>query len=347
MTGMIRRSLRLELVAAMSIAAAVSALASPPLASQAQAGPAPDAQGRELARQTSQARLTVETRDQAGRTQATLTVTVTGEDGLPATGAVTISDRARDQVRELAGAALNKQGQATIVLALPAGDHSFTAAYAGDAAHRKSISEPVHALAQTTTTPDFSVSVNPATLTIATPGGSGTVTASITPENSSALTTPMFVTLSCSGLPDQSSCSFNPENVEILPNQTAAITSTMVILTQMQEGSITHPGARPSAHPGANGVALAILLPGALSLGGLAWSVRRRPWLQRLMLLALVALVSMLGASACNARYDYYNHGPPINPATPPGTYTVDVTAQSSNGVTATTHTTTLAFTVQ
>jgi hypothetical protein len=132
---------------------------------------------------------------------------------------------------------------------------------------------------------------------------------------------------------------FNPENVEILPNATAALTSSMVILTQQQEGYL--------ARPGSNSVALAILFPGALALGGFAWSVRRRPWLQRLSLLALVALVSMIGTTACNARYDYYNHGPPINPATPAGTYTVNVTAQSSNGVTATTHTTTLAFTVQ
>jgi hypothetical protein len=55
----------------------------------------------------------------------------------------------------------------------------------------------------------------------------------------------------------------------------------------------------------------------------------------------------MLGATACNARYDYYNHGPPIPPPTPAGTYTVTVTAQSSNGVTAITNSTTLALTVQ
>ena len=328
MTGMIRRGLRLELVAAIGIALAVPALAC--AAENAQAGT--------VARQSTQTTLTVETHDQAGRTQAALAITVTGEDGLPATGAVSIRDNGRGQIRELAGAALSKQGRATLVLALPAGDHSFTAAYDGDLSHNSSVSESVHALAQTTTTPDFAVSVNPATLTL-TPGQSGTVTASITPENASALTAPMFVTLSCSGLPDQASCTFNPENVEILPNATAALTSSMVILTQKQEGLLTRPGS--------NGVALAILLPGALCLGGLAWSVRRRPWLQRLSLLALVALVSMLGATACNARYNYYNHGPPINPATPAGTYTVDVNAQSSNGVTATTHFTTLAFTVQ
>jgi hypothetical protein len=75
--------------------------------------------------------------------------------------------------------------------------------------------------------------------------------------------------------------------------------------------------------------------------------LRRRAWLQRLSLLGLVALVAMLGATACNARYDYFNHGPPPNPATPAGTYTIDVSAQSSNGVTAITNTTTLALTVK
>jgi hypothetical protein len=55
----------------------------------------------------------------------------------------------------------------------------------------------------------------------------------------------------------------------------------------------------------------------------------------------------MLGTTACNARYDYYHHGPPQNPATPTGNYSVTVTAQSSNGVTAITHSATLALTVQ
>jgi Bacterial Ig-like domain (group 3) len=316
---MIRRGLRLELVAGLGIA-----LSMPALAFVGQNAPG-------ISTETA---LQEEMHDQGGHTQANLTVTVTGEDGLAAAGAVVVSDHGRPT----AGAALNKQGQATLVLDLLSGDHSFTAAYLGDATHRASISESAGAQAQTTTTPDFQVSIAPATLTLGL-GQSGTITASITPVNSSALTAPMFITLSCSGLPDQSSCTFNPENVEILPNATAAVTSSVVFATQQQEGSIVRPGP--------NGVALAILLPGALCLGGLAWSVRRRPWLQRLSLLALVALVTLLGATACNPQYNYYNHGPPINPSTPPGIYTVFVTAQSSNGVTATTHSTTLAFTVQ
>ena len=55
----------------------------------------------------------------------------------------------------------------------------------------------------------------------------------------------------------------------------------------------------------------------------------------------------MLGTTACNPRYNYEHHGPPLNPATPSGTYTIMVTAQSSNGVDAITNSTTLALTVQ
>ncbi len=319
MRGLIRRGLRLELVAGLGIA-----LAMPALAFASDIGPG-------IATQTT---LIVEAHDLAGRTSATLEVSVLGDDSLPVTGAVTISD----QGRPLAGAALDKQGQTKLVLALPAGDHSLTAAYAGDATHRASLSGSARVQAQTTTTPSFQISVAPATLSL-TPGQSGNVTASVTPENASALAAPMFVTLSCSGLPDQSSCVFTPENIEILPGATAALTSNMVVLTQQASAS--------AARPGSNPVALAILLPGALALGALAFSVRRRPWLQRLSLVALLALVTLLGATACNPRYDYLHHGPPTNPATPAGTYTIDVTAQSSNGVSAITQTTTFALTVQ
>ena len=320
MRGIVCRGPRLELVAGLVIALAMPALA---LAAES---------GQGLATQTA---LTAETRDLDGRTEATLAVTVSGEDGLPATGGVVVSDRGV----QLAGAALDAQGQASIVVALPAGPHFLTAAYAGDATHRASVSQAAQVQAQASSTPNFLVSVSPAAMTL-TPGQTGTLTASVTPQNSSALSVPMFVTLSCSGLPDQASCTFTPENVEILPNATAAVTSTMVIVTQVASSA-------SAARPGSNSIAWAFLLPGALGLGGLAWGVRRRAWLLRLSLLALVAFVAMLGATACNARYDYYNHGPPINPATPAGTYTVTVTAQSSNGVTAITNSTTMVLTVQ
>ena len=325
MRGFVRRSLRLELVAGIGIALAMPALA----------WAAQDSQSSETPKLSTQTALTAQTRDQAGRTQAIVSVSVIGEDGLPATGGVAVSDGGV----QLAGAALNAKGEANIVVALSAGDHSLAAVYAGDQTHQPSASPAANVQAQVSGSPNFTVSVSPATLTL-TAGQTGTVTASVTPENSSGLTAPMFITMSCSGLPDQSSCSFTPENLEILPNATAPVTSSMVILTQLASSTAL-------AHPQSNSVAWAILLPGALGLGGLAWGIRRRPWLNRLALLALVALVTVLGTTACNPRYYYLNHGPPTNPATPAGTYTINVTAQSTNGVSAITNTTTLSFTVQ
>jgi hypothetical protein len=318
--GNICRGLRLELVAGLGIVLAMPALAMA-------AGSA-----RGIATQTT---LTAETRDQAGRTQATVAVTVNGEDGLPATGAVAISDHGR----QLAGAALNAEGKAQLALSLAEGSHALRAVYTGDATHQGSVSEASGVQAQASTTPDFQVSVSPATLSL-TAGQTGTVTASVTPENSSALTAPMFVTLSCSGLPDQAFCNFTPENLEIQANATSAITSTMVIVTQAASTASV-------VHGRNNSVAWALMLPGALGLGGLAWGVRRHPWMNRLAVLALVGLVTMLGTTACNPRYNYFNHGPIKNPATPAGTYTIQVTAQSSNGITAITHSTSMALTVQ
>jgi hypothetical protein len=321
---MIRRGLRLEVVAGLGIA-----LSMPALACAAEA-----AQG--LATQTA---MSAETRDQGGRTKATVAVTVTGEDGLPAAGAVVVKDHGRD----LSGAVLDAAGQTKITLSLPAGDHLLRAVYMGDATHRSSTSSlaGVQAQASAATTPTFSVSVAPASLTL-TAGQTGTVIVSITPENAASLASPMFVTLSCAGLPDQSSCTFTPENIEILPKTTIPLTSSMVISTQKASAALTSPMMHKDSSP----VAWAFLLPGALALAGLAWGGRRRRWLSRLSLLALV--VSVLGTTACNPRYNYLHHGPPVNPATPSGTFTLDVRGQSSNGVTAITPTpATLVLTVK
>jgi hypothetical protein len=289
--------------------------------------------------QATQTTLAAETLDRAGRTKTTLAVAVTGEDGRPAQGAVAIRDHGRD----VAGVALNAEGQAKVDLDLAGGDHNLRAVYTGDATHQRSVSAltGVHAL-NNTGAPDFQISIVPATLSL-TAGQAGTVIASITPENASSLTGPMFVTLSCSGNPDESSCTFTPETVEILQNAVAPVTSSMVFQTQIAT-TLLH---RPERNRSANPVAWAFLLPGALAFAGLAWGGRRRRWLSRVSLMALVGLVTMLGTTGCNPLYRYLNHSPIPSPATPSGSYTIHVTAQSNNGVTATTHYTTLALTVK
>jgi Bacterial Ig-like domain (group 3) len=290
------------------------------------------------AQQATQTSLSAETRDTNGRTQATLSITVVGEDGQPVSGPVVI----QDGKKQLAGAALNAEGKAQISVGLLPGDHDLRAVFTGDSEHRASSSETSAVSAATGATPDFTISVSPAALTL-TAGQSGTVTASVTPVNANALTAPMFVTLSCSSFPDQSSCSFTPENVEILPNATAAVKASMLITTAKGSASM----ARPESGSGDRPVSWAILLPGALGFAGLAFAAGRRRWLSRMAMIALIGLVTTLGMTACAPRYNYFNHGPPHNLPTPSGSYTLSVTAQSSNGVAATTHTAPFVLTVK
>ena len=332
-----RRSLRLELVAGLGLAMFVLPVS-----------------GQSVATQTS---MTVTTSDHGGQTKSAFVVNVTGADGLPAAGAVTFVEGKR----QLAQVALNPTGQATAELKLPGGEHNLRAVYNGDGTHLGSASVSTAVQAQTSTTPSFQLTlaaVAPSALPLVlTAGAAGTVNVTITPINPAALTSPMFVTLSCSGLPNQASCSFSPESVEIQsttptscqsgsPASACPPVSTMVLQTQAA-GTVAKSTPR-SSHPiGSGPVAWAILLPGVLGLGGLAWGARRRAWLSRMALVALVALVTMLGTTACNPRYYYFNHGPPNNLPTPSGTYTVTVTGQSSNGITAITQNTTMVLTVQ
>lgn len=320
------------------IAGIVLALAMPAFAASSDVPPQP----------TSTA-LTAEMRNDGGRTQASLEVSVLGADGQPAAGAVAIDEEGR----QLAGAPLDGEGHATLTIDLAGGDHTLRAVYLGDATHRGSVSEAnrVHADAGSTT-PDFSISVSPATLSIPL-GQSRQVVATITPVNNASLTAPMFITLSCQGLPDESSCTFTPENVEILSSTPASCTkqsngsslcpptSTMVVETQLGSGALARPRVARRAGP----ATWALVLPGALALIGLG--LRRRRWIGNLSLLVLLGFVSVLGSTACNSRYNYYNHGPPPIPATPAGTYKLTISAQSNNGITAITHFTTLSLTVQ
>jgi hypothetical protein len=290
------------------------------------------------AQQATQTRLSAETRDVKGHTQATLSVTVAGADGQPAAGPVVI----QDGNKQVAGAALDADGKAQVTVDLLPGDHDLKAVYAGANGYLASTSEASAVSAATSTTPDFTVSVNPGSASL-TPGQSGSAVVSVNPVNASALTAPMFVTISCSGFPDQSSCSFTPENVAIQPGTTAAVTSNMVITTQAGSASLAKPNVKPENRP----VSWAIILPGALGFAGMAFAARRRRWLSRLSVLGLVGLVTTLGMTACAPRYDYFHHGPNANLPTPAGTYNLQVTAQSSNGVTATTRFTTFALTVK
>lgn len=290
-------------------------------------------------------------------TLTTLTVAVSSSSGVPS-GTVTIEDSTSPAASPtpITDVTLDATGHALVSLYLSNGPHSLEAVYGGSSAYSTSTSlaAPVSISSQCTTAFAVSVSnISPSSssssgMTLAV-GQSGTATVTVTPsqEYVASLGTsgaPAFITVSCSGLPSQAFCSFTPENLEVQPGQAAGVTSSMLILTQnITTGSISHAPRKHSPRA----VAWAILLPGFFALGGIAWGARRRRWLQRLSLVALMALVTTLGTTACNPLYYYEHDGPTHPPPTPTGTFTVNVTGQSTNGVTAITNSTTMPLIIQ
>jgi hypothetical protein len=284
-----------------------------------------------------QTTLTAETREVGGKTVATMTAAVLGVDGAPASGAVALSDGGR----EIAGAILGTDGKAVLnVDSLTAGDHVLRAVYRPSTAvstsglYAASVSESVVVHPQVSGTPDFGFAIAPATLTLK-PGAAGQSVATITAQNGFT----GFLSLSCSGLPVGATCTFTPANLQVVAS-TTTVTADLTVQTTspggVKQGKLQEQG---SSSP----LVLAVLLPGILGLGFFG---RKRKLFGRVMLLAMVGALSVLATTACAPRYNYYHHPPTANGGTPTGSYTITVSAQTSNGVTATEHSTPLALTV-
>lgn len=277
-------------------------------------------------------------KDAAGHN--TVTVTVTDDTGQPVSGAVSLVDITGSATHWLSGAALDAQGSATFRVGnLPAGDHALHAEFAGTTTDTASSSKPFTLHTEATAVPDFAIALSPTTFTVKT-GGTAATTITITPLNGFT----GFISLSCSGLPiDYVSCNNTPANMEI----TTATPQTAVMNIQTTATDSTDALLRHRRLPGAplargNGAYLA-LLPGIVGLG---WLTRKRRRLMRNLMLILLASVTLMSATGCSAQYWYYHLGP-IFGGTPPGTYTITVTAQTSNGVTAAEHSASVALTVQ
>lgn len=349
MRGLIRRGLRLELVAGVVIALAMPALAVPTGAATTTTLTASSSSVTQYGETAS-----------CSLSNVVVTVANTTTPAEVPTGSVTVSDVTLDSdgnpnpAVQLATATLDPTGKASLSFALAAlktGAHSLTAVYAGNSTFNGSTStasatSEVTVSSQCNST--FVVTVSAGTTGNAmtlTPGQAGTATVTVTPLQSAVpATAPMFVTISCSGLSDMATCNFTPENVEISPGQAAGVTSDLVL--QTYAASNTSLKSAPGTGKNFKPIAWALLLPGILGLGGLAFGARRRRFLSRLSLVALVSVITLLGTTGCNPNYKYEHHGPVPNPATPAGKYTVLVTAQYSNGVTAVSHSTSLVLTV-
>ncbi len=158
---------------------------------------------------------------------------------------------------------------------------------------------------------DFSLSVTPSNASVAAAGGTATYQAQLTPH-------PVYgtnISLACTGLPTASSCNFtsNPVTLQGPGSSTLNITTT----------------ARPVTTPAASVwtrhfYAIWLMVPGLALLGVGAGGERRRRVLGILLLCAVFALLLLL--PACSSKTTQA----PVS-GTPPGNYTITVTATSGS----------------
>ena len=180
--------------------------------------------------------------------------------------------------------------------------------------------------------PDFTVTANPATLTIAA-GQSGTAVFTVTPSNGFT----QSVQMTCTGLPANSTCSFSPGT---LTPAGAPVTSTLTIATNVKTASLAKPQGSSSAF------LAGIFFPGAIGTGLLLWLFRRKAsHFRRAMVLGTILIAASIATGAFMTGCGGSASGGTTTPITPAGKSTVTVTAASS-GVGGASHVATLAVTI-
>jgi hypothetical protein len=166
---------------------------------------------------------------------------------------------------------------------LTGGTHTITAVYSGDSSFTTSTSAPL-----TNVVADFTNKATGTTSYSIFPGDKATYTFVLTPIGSSTFLT--STTLDIDGLPKGTTYSFSPD---VIPAGAGPTTVTLTITTSNTLSAQNHAPTTPgSNHPG---------LPIALSMLGLAGigAIRRhRKQMPRLMMLALLAVASLLPIAA-------------------------------------------------
>jgi len=170
---------------------------------------------------------------------------------------------------------------------MPLGLDNITAQYSGDANFSGSTS-PVTSI---DVGGAFGVTANPATITIAAPGQSGSTTLTFSAQNGLTGTGTLSPSM-CSSLPPYSTCSFNPSTITF----TSSTTTVPVTLTITTTGSGS---AASSARHRASGNGERLLgIAAVFSFGLCLLPLGLRPRHRRTFV-AFVALIAIAGAVAC------------------------------------------------
>jgi hypothetical protein len=217
------------------------------------------------------------------------------------------------------GTFIAAQGLARLNTVLPVGQNAITAQYSGDSNYTGSVSAAI----TVNVGADFVFAATGPSITIASPGGSGTAMLTVTGQPGYGGTI-NFSAASCAGLPRESTCSFNPASVTSTGSTTLTISTTAAHSARL-EG------------PAGWTTSLGATLAGIFLLGKKS---RRRNWSCLLSLIAASCLITIV---SCGGGSSGGGGGGNKDPGTPAGTSTVTVTATSGT----LTHTTALTLTIQ
>jgi hypothetical protein len=170
--------------------------------------------------------------------------------------------------------------------------------------------------AGTGTVPNYAVSVDSDTQTV-TVGGSATYNFTMTPSNHYDGT----ITFACTGLPDKSSCTFNPTSAVMDGHTPTNVQLTIATTAQTTSTTSLHSHTSIMFAMSLSGMGLF----GMLVIGSLP---KRRRLLG--IMLGIVIVTMMISLVGCGGSSN--NHHSTIIPGTPAGSYTVTVTATGTAG---------------
>jgi subtilase family serine protease len=205
------------------------------------------------------------------------------------------------------------------------GQNSITAQYSGDTNYSGSTSTTI-SIDMVTHGPAFTITANPMTVSVGSPGKSGSTTltfAAQTGFTGSAMLSPSM----CSNLPSKSSCSFSPASI----NFTSSATTVPVTLTITTTASSSIVPLARRFMPGAlgpRGMPLVCILGVCILL---LRPPRRRRWVSIPSFLALIVIASAVG---CGGGGTGGGGGGGGNPGTPVGNYTGVTVTVTINGFT-------------
>ncbi len=216
------------------------------------------------------------------------------------------------RAKPLAGVVLNADGTAEVTLDLVQGRHELSAIYQGDATHAGSASVKAEVSAEVTGTPDFQVAVSPASVTL-TQGQSGETTVSITPVNSSALSrADVRHALLAPAIRINLRAALHRKLLRFSPAQRRSLPAICSLPRRRNLSVEQWCIARNQQTAAEAGLPWHFCCLERSVLAGLAFTARKSG-LGRLALIALVALATSFGMTACSPLYGYYNHGPNPN----------------------------------